>query len=304
MNGKDLTGKKLERLVATLERALAGTNATIESPSRRLLDRDTGKPREHDVLITWDHGHHQIVTAIECRDRSRPVGVPDIEAFADKCGATGVNGGVVVSAAGFRITARTKAAARSITCMDLAEVECFDWLATDATFVGYEREFGHMSVRVMFKDVNPGTLGAVFDAAGTELTKEQIIQCIANGVPQSENPDDLVGKVVPLSMEVETVGWTMRDDEGKIWPIDHILADTTVTMKKTVSALQSHRYTGGGKNYAIATADLQVGELAGKFVLVRNEDETTSIYLTFDEHVQAAKGRESDLLLAPGNWPR
>ena len=53
---KDLTGKKLERLVATLERTLAGTNAAIEAPSRRLLDRDTGKPREHDVLIVWDHG--------------------------------------------------------------------------------------------------------------------------------------------------------------------------------------------------------------------------------------------------------
>ena len=281
MSGRDLTGKKLERLVATLERTLAGTNVVIESPSRRLLDRDTGKPREHDVLITWDHGHHQIVTAIECRDRSRPVGVPDVEAFADKCATTGVNAGVIVSATGFRTTARTKAAARSITCMDLAEVGCFDWLATDATFVGYQREFGHMSMQIMFKDVMPDALGVVFDAAGTELTKEQIMQCIANGVPQSENPDDLVDKVTPLSVDVQTVGWTMRDEEGEIWPIDRILADTTVTMKKTVSSLQSHRYTGGGKEYAIATADVQVGELAGKFVLVRNENETTSIYLTF-----------------------
>lgn len=281
MATKDLTGKKLERLVATLERTLAGTNATIESPSRRLLDRDTGRPREHDVLVTWDHGHHQIVTAIECRDRSRPVGVPDVEAFTDKCAATGVNTGVIVSATGFRATARVKAAARSITCMDLEEVERFDWLATDFTVVGYERQFGHMSVKIMFKHTQPNELGAIFDTAGTELTNEDVMQTIANSVPQSENPEDLVGKILPLHLYVQSVDWTMRDGEGRVWPIDHILADTTITMKKTVSGVQTHRYTGGGKDYAIATADAQVGKLAGKFVMVRNEDDTTSVFLTF-----------------------
>lgn len=273
-----MTGKKLERLVATLERTLAGTNAAIESSSRRLLDRDTGKPREHDVLITWDHGHHRIVTAIECRDRSRPVGVPDVEAFADKCAATGVNTGVIVSAAGFRSTARTKAAVRSITCMDLEEIEGFDWLAAEFVMVGYEREFGHMSVQIMFNDVQPDAVGVIIDALGNELSNQQVMQSIANGVPQSENPEELVGVVKPLSMHVHTVGWTMRDGDGKIWPIDHMRADTTVTMRKTVSSAQAHRYAGGGKDYAIVTAGAQIGELHGTFVMVRNPDDTTSIY--------------------------
>jgi hypothetical protein len=288
MNGKDLTGKKLERLVATLERTLAGTDAVIESPSRRLLDRDTGKPREHDVLITWDHGHHQILTAIECRDRSRPVGVPDVEAFADKCTATGVNTGVIVSATGFRATARTKAAARSITCMDLAEVEGFDWLATDFTMVSYHRELGHMSVRIMFKEVHPDAVGVIIDASGNELSNQQVMQAIANGIPQSENPEELVDVAAPLRMHIHTAGWTMRDSDGKIWAIDHMLADTTITTKKSVSSAQTHRYTGGGRDYAIATAGAQIGELPGTFVMVRNEDSTTSVYLTFDKPGKAA----------------
>lgn len=278
---KDLTGKKLERLIATLEKALAGSNATIESRSRRLHDRDTGKPREHDVVITWDHGHHKITTAIECRDRSRPVGVPDVEAFADKCAATGVDTGVIVSAAGFRATARAKAAARSITCMDLEEVETFDWLAADFTVVGYRREFGQMSVRIMFKGTQPDKIDAIFDTAGCQLTNEQVIRTIVNAVPQSENPEDLVGQVVPLHLHVQTVDWTIRDGEGKVWAIDHILVDTTITMKKSTSGVQTHRYTGGGKNYAIATADAEIGNRAGKFVMVRNEDDPTSVYLTF-----------------------
>lgn len=280
MQGKDLTGKKLERLVAALERTLAGTNAAIESPSRRLVDRDTGMSREHDVLITWDHNHHQMVTAIECRDRSRPVGVPDIEAFADKCAATGVNAGVIVSARGFRNTARTKAAARSITCMDLSEVERFNWIAPDAIFVGYQREFGHMSLQIMFSAEQPEELGTVRDEFGKEITKEQLIQSIANVVPQSENPEEIVDKVTPIQIQVRTMGWTMKTNDGRIWPIDHILAETTIVMRKTVNPVQMHRYSGGGKDYAVATADAQIGELAGKFVMVRNEDDTTSVYLT------------------------
>jgi len=81
----DKPGTRVERLVAILERTFAGSGAKIESPSRQLHDRDTGRRREHDILTVWDHGHHQITTAIECRDRSRPVGVPDVEAFASKC---------------------------------------------------------------------------------------------------------------------------------------------------------------------------------------------------------------------------
>lgn len=105
------SGKDLERLVAMLERLLLGDQAVIESPSRRLIDRDTGKRREHDVLIIFDQAHHQIITAIECRDRSRPVGVPEVEAFADKCSRTGVHCGAIVSSTGFRKSALTKATA-------------------------------------------------------------------------------------------------------------------------------------------------------------------------------------------------
>ena len=171
--------------------------------------------------------------------------------------------------------------------MDLAHVEGFDWLATDFTMVSYEREFGHMSVQIMFKDMQPEAVGVIIDTLGNELSNQQVMLSIANGVPQSEKPEELVGITKPLRMHVHSEGWTMRDSDGRIWPIDHILADTTVTMKKTVSAAQTHRYTGGGKDYAIATAGAQIGELPGTFVMVRNEDDTTSVYLTFGKPGQA-----------------
>lgn len=268
MGIKDLSGKRLERLVAMLEGAFASTNASIESPSRQLIDRDTGKSREHDVLITWDHGHHRIITAIECRDRSRPVGVPEVEAFADKCTATGVHSGVIVSATGFRNSARAKAAARSITCMDLGEVERFDWLAMEE-FVGYERKFGNIDARIMFNAAQPDALSAFFDALGTQLSEQQILQVITHSVPAAKNPEDEVGKLIPVNMRMLTPGWTAHDAEGNVWPIDHIEVQTSFTMTKMVSAFQTHRYVGGGKDYAIASADAKIGEVVGKFMMIR-----------------------------------
>jgi Restriction endonuclease len=236
-------GKQLERLIAMLESALANGSAKIESPSRRLKDRDTGQPREHDVLIIWDHGHHEIFTAIECRDRSRPVGVPAVEAFADKCGATGVHSGVIVSASGFCATARTKAAARAITCMEISEVSRFDWLAPEAEFVGfvgYERQFDGVHAQIMFASEMPDQIDAIFDTDGNEVSLDQITQIVMNSVPRAANQDDIVDKSIPINLRMETVGWRVRDAKGEFWCVDHILATTSYSTKRTEHGFSSH----------------------------------------------------------------
>lgn len=272
------TGKELERLVAMLERLLAGTSASVEAPSRRLVDRDTGRSREHDVLITWDHGHHQIQTAIECRDRTRPVGVPDVEAFADKCDATGVHSRVIVSASGFRTTARSKAMARSITCMDLAEAEQFDWLGMEY-IEGYRRHFGHADVTVMFAKHGPEQMTAFFDAKGNKLTEENLLQMLPSLVPAAEDPELEVDRDIPVSMKVTTPGWTATDAKGRAWEIDHLHVRTTFRTKKTISPLSRHRYTGGGRQYSFATAKAPIGDIAGSFVMLQEgEDGQTSIH--------------------------
>jgi hypothetical protein len=252
-----------------------------------LRDRDTGKPREFDVLISWDHGHHRIITAIECKDRSRPIGVPDVEAFADKCQSTGVHAGVMVSAKGFRQTARTKAAARSITCMDLEEVEQFHWLGLE-TIDGYVRQFGHIDVRIMFNDGMPDALQAVFDEQGNELPEDALVRIVQNAVPAAENPDDEVGVTFPVNMHLNTPGWTARAIDGKIWQVDHLLVRGSFETVKTVSVVKSHRYSGGGKDYAIASAGIEIAGTAGRIVFVRNEDESTDVFWTPDKHGAAS----------------
>ena len=106
-------GKVLQTLVHAIETAVSGSpNVKVESP-KRLRDKDTGRLREHDVVLTFIQAHHEFLLALECRDRSRPVGVPEVEAFHAKCLRTGIGRGLMVSSTGFRNTALTKAELRN-----------------------------------------------------------------------------------------------------------------------------------------------------------------------------------------------
>lgn len=121
-------GRALEKLVASLEKALADAkNVSVESPMR-LPDRTTGSLREHDVILTINQGHHSILIAIECRDRSRPITVNQVEGFWAKCQDTGIGQGIIVSATGFYNTARKKAKHLGIRCIGIEEVDSFNWL--------------------------------------------------------------------------------------------------------------------------------------------------------------------------------
>ncbi|MFK4489981.1 restriction endonuclease [Bradyrhizobium sp. USDA 336] len=105
-------GQRFHHLVAVLERMFAHHDGVTVTSSLRLPDKDTGRLREHDVVIIRHTHHGPNLTAIECRDQGRKVGVPQIEAFAKKCEKTGIHHGIVVAANGFTSTARTKAIAR------------------------------------------------------------------------------------------------------------------------------------------------------------------------------------------------
>lgn len=280
-------GKRLERLVAVLERTLAHSGARIEAPSRRLIDRDTGRAREHDVVIIWDHGHHQIITAVECRDRSRPVGVPEVEAFADKCERTGVHSGVIVSAMGFHSSARAKAEARSITCMELSEVEGFDWLGGGVVY-RYNRQFDILDVAVMFNGEGPTEISAILNEREQQVSADELSQLVMNTVPQAADPEEEVGRVIPVQLRVFASGWTARDASGRGWPISYFQVVSSCTMQRVASPFVAHRYKGGGKDYAIASADAPIGSMPGRVVLVRNEDDSTSVYWTRDTHEPTA----------------
>lgn len=52
-------GRALEKLVATIERVLtAKSGAVIIEAPKRIPDKVTGQPREHDIILTLREGHH------------------------------------------------------------------------------------------------------------------------------------------------------------------------------------------------------------------------------------------------------
>lgn len=121
-------GRSLEKLVTHLERVLAPEEGvTVDSP-KRLRDKTTGRLREHDVVLTFRAGHHELLTAIECRDRKRRVGSPQIEAFHKKCEHTGVHHPIMVSPRGFTKPALQKAKFLGVRCLALEQAPEFDWL--------------------------------------------------------------------------------------------------------------------------------------------------------------------------------
>jgi Restriction endonuclease len=179
-------GKALQQLVRAIESALAAGNETIKvDMERRFPDKVTGKLREHDVVLIITHQHHETIIALECRDRSRPVGVDAVEAFHTKCEDTGIHSGIMVSAKGFYGTAIEKAVHHNIRCLTLDEAERFDWCAAAGLKVA-RRHIQHVSLYVIFPDGPEIPKDAVQTEDGTQPTSETALGWGANALNQSQ----------------------------------------------------------------------------------------------------------------------
>jgi hypothetical protein len=133
--------------VAYLERAVADhTNVTIEI-KKFVPDKVTGELREHDIVLTQRSPQRVTVTAIECRDRNRPVTVNQIEEFHTKCQDTGIDKRVIVSSTGFYNPARKKADRYGIDCLTFAQVEDVDWFG-QREMIFRKREVRHANIGI------------------------------------------------------------------------------------------------------------------------------------------------------------
>ena len=135
-------GKTFEKLVAQLEKSLSENKAINFKVHEKLRDKVTGQLREHDIVLYIEHEHHNCRIAIECRDRSRPIGVNQIESFYNKCIDTQIDQGIMVSAKGFYNTAIKKAKNYGIRCFSLEQVSSLDWIKINKMKV-YTRNIIH-----------------------------------------------------------------------------------------------------------------------------------------------------------------
>ena len=277
-------GKALEDLVASLEKALAeNLNITVHSPMR-LPDRTTGKLREHDVVLELKERHHTVLIAIECRDRSRPIGVPQIEGFGAKCQDTGINQGIMVSTTGFYNTARTKADHIGIRCLDIEEVGSFDWLlapgihattshllSNDWTF--YPTEDGVVEkndVEIIDLDGNVLSMAALTATAQNQLTN------LLPDMPEPVEEDEIKVKFPGEGLLLRSTG------TGKTVPVKFAIARIRYSVKQELVPFQLVQYKARDDDENItdaAYADIQFGDKEARVMIVYKEDEGGKVVL-------------------------
>lgn len=267
-------GKKFEKFVAVIERAFAGESGVdIKSPYR-LVDKDTGKRREHDVLITRTSHHGQMLTSVECKDKGRPVGVDFVEQFSKKCEKTGVHHGVIVSATGFYETAKTKAKALNIACMTLEEATGHDWIG-DTFLVSETRNFLHIDI---YLECYPDTSGKgpvappqpFLTNGDVPLTAE-----IARDVLVKELPDEAYAPrldgIRHGEMMVPGNGVYVIDANGDRFDVKEIKLSYQLEIVQENHAFEQHTYKGDGGEFQIASGDLNLVGISAKLMMIRSE---------------------------------
>ncbi|MET0061798.1 MAG: restriction endonuclease [Candidatus Thiodiazotropha endolucinida] len=272
-------GRSFELLVERLERQLSNDpNILIETP-KRLRDFQTCKLREHDVVITVNYSHHRVMIGIECRDRSRPVGVNHVEAFESKCRNTGISKGIIVSASGFYSTAMKKAQKMGIRCIELKDIEHVNFLDTDAVVVQYTKVFTQASYTpVLVKDpISTLEKYEIYDSNGRLVTNEQIK---ANLIQfQDSFPWCEAGKELTRTIIFKTHGFTLINSvDGEKIPMDALQVLVTYHCQHEEIEFASKSYTDLKKGETLAelaVAPLTIDGGKKQLVLIGSKDGTT-----------------------------
>jgi len=265
-------GQAFHDLVAKLELMFAHRDGVRVDAPLRLPDADTGRLREHDVVITRETHHGKTLTAIECRDHARKVGVPQIEGFAKKCERTGIHRGILVASNGFTQTASRKAAALNLTCMELAEAQAFAWIG-DVTVIGQCHNFSSVTIRVRI------------DERGPELQDPYVI-CSADGSPYlGDDAQALVLDRLPPevrnarssrvhhdSVVVPMEGVYVLDASGTRFPVLEAVITYVLEIEVVERPMTLHNCAGDEAAMEIASGQLLFSEGESTVALVKTED--------------------------------
>jgi hypothetical protein len=273
---KQRTGRVLEEIVASLERALGGKNGIkVESP-KFLPDSVTGDMREHDVVIAYPSVHHAVLLAIECRDRSRKVTVNEVEGFALKCQHTGISRGVMVSPKGFWKTALVKAKHCGITCLTLQQADAFDWLQAPGVR-SEERQILHVDWKLFPKiELSPlPTSFSVVDSSGQVVPREAMregAQVEFDKLPR----DQLAASKGRVSIVFDTPGVLLRDEAtGAVHAIGKAVADIDYEIIEKLIPFKLVKYAMSDNGTTVANAamaDIDVGTNGGKLMILDEPD--------------------------------
>lgn len=287
------TGKSLERLVSILERTLAVSSDTIRIETRKLLlDKITKTLREHDVVLTSTGGHHTTVLALECRDRSRPVSVGEVEGFHNKCQATGIDKGIIVSTKGFTKSARTKAEFHGIRCLDLESAADFDWFRSDSLEVqSIATDNLRFSMFGRPEDPKLGEPFEILDEKGTPVSSKGLAANVHQHLPmlaQGLGP----GRHT-RGIQFTAPGYKLRAvASGALRDVERIDVLFDIIIRSSHSPFKLVTYQEKSKKSVIAqgaVAHVALEGMSGDFVFTRKPGETPTAKFLIESIVHPPK---------------
>jgi len=266
---KGKPGDDLQNLIAAIERVVhRDSNVKIDVSSRH-RDKDTDGPREHDVVLTFTLKHHTVTMALECRDRSRPVDVPAVEAFYQKCQRTGVNKGIIVSSRGFTQTALLKAASYDVGTLTLKGVQGFNWCMTPGV-ESETREIVKTNIIIYpEQDVVGGTL---YQNDGTLITPELAANIGTNCLKGML--DVPVGDTNTLRFFDPAPNFHLIDASGQRVAVAGMGIEVTYKATSHLALFSFREYADmatGRVMYATATAEIDHPQVKGHIVVLQEE---------------------------------
>lgn len=166
--------RDLEILVAKIQQQLAPTATVRHNVS--LDGRRSGRKRQIDVLVEQGVGQHVMRIIMDSKDYSRPVDLPDVEAFKGLLEDVGAHKGVLVCPRGFTASAKTRAKDCLIDLYSPVDTDPHKWQAKVA--VPFLLDFRIAKYSFVISSTHPGPLSisqeffsesAVYDTSGSAL---------------------------------------------------------------------------------------------------------------------------------------
>lgn len=254
-----------------VERAIAGQNGVTMETNVFVKDAD-GDLREHDIILTHTQGLRVTKTAIECKDRGRKIGKPDLDAFRSKCADTGIHKGVIVSSSGFAQSALRASRRTAIQCLELSKAKRFPWIGMSAS-VMTQRDYSNIGVKV-FAPTPIKPPFKIFGPDGAELSVydyQNAAQAAFNDHPGLAH----LGRDEPTTI---TINWKPEggvyviDADDVRHEVDYLILHPTFTVTETTQPFEHHSYSGDTGTYEIAISDFKAGGLDAKLVMIRDAD--------------------------------
>jgi hypothetical protein len=270
-------GKALERLVAVIERAAHNRpNVTVQSPAK-LKDWRTARLREHDVLLSFEEAHHTIHVALECRDRARPIGVPDVEAFQNKCADTGIDRGIIVSSSGFCSSALKKAASCNIGCLSMDDAKVLDWCATSGITI-YDKVIQDGQLE-WIADVRASEAATLFTQPGVPFDGNTAFNILKHAVSKVDLIPDADASYL-LRFNLTIPGPFLLEPDGTRVPVSRARAWAKVLVRVRLAPFETRIYRDAAAKrdlYSTAVANIDLGSAEGSIVVLHKEGEGASV---------------------------